>query len=59
VLAGAYTDEGIAAALQQQLDQEAAAAAAAAGGDGGRVKQGRAKKAPERKADKIRKHLLG
>lgn len=52
VLAGAFTDEGIAAALQQQLNEEAAAEAKASS-------QGRARKAPERKGDKIRRKLLG
>ena len=57
VLAGAFSDERIAAALQQQLDEEAAAAsAAAAAGSGG--KKGRVKKPSERKGDKIRKQLL-
>jgi hypothetical protein len=51
VLAGAFTDQGVAAALQQQLDAEAAAEAA-------EKKKGKAKKAPERKIDKIRKHLF-
>lgn len=51
VLAGAFTDQGMAAALQQQLDAEAAAEAA-------EKKKGKAKKAPERKVDKIRKHLF-
>lgn len=62
VLAGAFgSDEAVAAALQKQLDEEAAAGDADVGSGGGGKggKGGRARKAPERKGDKIRRKLLG
>jgi hypothetical protein len=55
VLAGAFSDEAIAAELQQQLDAEAVQAAGGAAGG----RKGRAAKPPERKGDKVRKKLLG
>ncbi|KAF8060617.1 RPL32A [Scenedesmus sp. PABB004] len=52
VLAGAFTDEGVAAALQRELDAEAAGEAAAAARGGGRGRGGRAR-APERPGDAL------